>query len=90
MTAPNQLGFKRNYSTDMCIFYLNETANYYHALNNQVIICFMHNKSVFDRVSHDRLFQKLLIRSVSCYLLLISMAWYENQRNCVVFPASSA
>ena len=54
MTAPYQIGFRRNHSTDMCIFALKETVNYYHALNTPVFICFVDIKSAFDRVAIPR------------------------------------
>ena len=43
----------------------------------------MDNKSAFDRVSHSKLFSKLIDRGVPCYLVLIFEEWYDNQRLCV-------
>ena len=85
VTSDRQFGFKQNHSTDMCIFALKETVSYYRSLNTPVFACFMDIKSAFDRVSHGKLFQKLLYRGAPYYIVAILKTWYDHQRLFVVW-----
>ena len=79
-TSSNQFGFKRNHSTDLCIYAMKETINYYHSKNTPVFIGFIDMKSAFDKVSHSKLFIKLIERGVPAYLILLLHSWYRSQR----------
>lgn len=79
-TSANQFGFKRNHSTDMCIFALKETVNYYYSMNTPVFAGFIDIKNAFDRVSHSKLFLKLIERGVPIYIILLLRSWYMTQR----------
>ena len=50
--------FKKFHSTHMCIYAQKETARYYHNLRTPVFTCFLEIKSAYDRVCHDKLFNK--------------------------------
>ena len=39
-TCPNQFGFKRNHSTDQCIYVLKDIIDVYRVLNGSVFTCF--------------------------------------------------
>ena len=39
-TCPNQFGFKRNHSSDQCIYVLEEIIDAYRVLNGSVFACF--------------------------------------------------
>ena len=81
-TSNMQFGFKKGHSTDLCIFALKEVFNYYRKFNNQLFICFffLEIKSVFDRVSSNEFFCKLVLRGVPKSLVLLFRQWYVAQR----------
>ena len=55
-SSDHQFGFKKEHGTDICIFALKDTINYYRKLNTPVFLCFVDIKSAFDRVSYNKLF----------------------------------
>ena len=67
-TTDSQFGFKENHSTDMCIFTLKETVQYYVSLGSPVYLCFMDASKAFDKVNHWHLFDKLLNCGVPVYV----------------------
>ena len=79
-TSDNQFGFKRSHSTETCIFALKQVLNYYRDAGSPVFVCFLDIKSAFDRVSHNKLFLKLLDRGVPKYLLSLLIVWYGKQQ----------
>ena len=79
ITQPNQFGFKKNHSTDQCIFALKEIINKYKTQDSCVYTCFLDASKAFDRVCHSKLFKKLSDRGTPGYLLRILSFWYVNQ-----------
>ena len=79
ITQPNQFGFKKNHSTDQCIFALKELINKYKTQDSCVYTCFLDASKAFDRVCHSKLFKKLSDRGTPGYLLRILSFWYVNQ-----------
>ena len=75
-----QFGFKKYHSTDLCIYSLKETINYYRSLNSPVFTCFIDIKSAFDSISYYKLFCKLVKRGVPLMIILFLRKWYETQR----------
>ena len=79
----NQFGYKPKTSTEMCILSLKETINYYHKKNTPVFACYLDVKSAFDKISHWKMFSKLLSRGVSKKIISLLVFWYTNQKMCV-------
>ena len=79
LTTENQFGFKKNHSTDLCIFALKDLINYYTTQGSPVFICYLDIKKAFDRVNFSILFNKLVKRSVPIYLVKIIAFWYSSQ-----------
>jgi len=78
-TGPNQFGFKKDHSTDMCVFVLREIVNYYHSLSGPVFACILDSSKAFDRVNHFHLFEKLLNRKVPKLVIRFLLHWYRTQ-----------
>ena len=57
-TTDNQFGFKQNHGTDMCIYALRQTIDYYKRNSSPVFICYLDASKAFDRVNHWCLFKK--------------------------------
>ena len=55
----HQFRFKKQYSTDMCIFTAKSVFKYYTKQKSSVYACFLDAAKAFDRVSHWTLFSKL-------------------------------
>ena len=78
-TCDNQFGFKRKHSTDMAVFTFKQIINYYISLQSPVYICFLDASKAFDRINHEKLFQKLLNRKVDKIFCRLLMYWYCKQ-----------
>ena len=51
-THDQQFGFKKQHSTDMCIFTVKSVIKYYTKQKSSVYTCFLNAAKAFDRVSH--------------------------------------
>ena len=51
-TAVSQFGFGRAHGTEMAIFALKKTVDFYHNQDTPVYMCFLDAKKAFDRVNH--------------------------------------
>ena len=67
-TADSQFGFQRAHGTEMAIFALKQTVDFYRNQNTPVYLFFLDAKKVFDRVNHWTQAKKLLDRNVICIL----------------------
>ena len=78
-THDNQFGFKKRHSTDMCIYALICTIEYYRLHNSPVYSCYLGASKAFAKVNHCNLFKKLINRNVTLLVVRILMFWYRNQ-----------
>ena len=51
-TPDSEFGFKRAHGTEMAIFALKQTVDFYHNQDTPVYMCFLDRKKTFDRVNH--------------------------------------
>ena len=75
----NQCGFKNKHSTDMAIFTLKQIVDYYVSLGGPVYICFLDASKAFDRICHNKLFNKLKNRNVEEVYDRLLNYWYSHQ-----------
>jgi hypothetical protein len=75
-TNDAQFGFKSQHATDMCIFTLKETVQYYLSLGSPIYLCFMDASKAFDKVNHWHLFDKLLAKGLPTYIVRLLCFWY--------------
>ena len=58
LTTDNEFGFKQNHGTDMCIYAMRQTIDYYKRNSSRVFICYLDASKAFDHVYHWCLFKK--------------------------------
>ena len=79
-TSDHEFGFKRSTGTDMCIFLLKQIISSYLQQGSPIFSVFLDASKAFDRVSHELLFKKLLLRDVPpCFIRLLRY-WYRQQQ----------
>ena len=78
-TNDNQFGIKSGHSTDLCIYALSEFIEYFNSRSTSVYVAFLDASKAFDKISHWKLFQKLIDRNVPMYLVKILCYWYKHQ-----------
>ena len=78
-TNDNQFGIKSGHSTDLCIYALSEFIEYFNSRSTSVYVAFLDASKAFDKISHWKLFQKLIDRNVPMYLVKILCYWYQHQ-----------
>ena len=79
-TTDNQFAYKSHHSTDMALFLLKQTLEYYRSKSSPVFICTMDLSKAFDRVCHKTLFEILSKRNVPPYIIDILKNWYTTQK----------
>ena len=67
--ADSQFGFKRAHGTEMAIFTLKQTVDFYRNQDTPVYMCFLDAKKAFDRVNHWTLAKKLLDKNVPLHIV---------------------
>ena len=78
-TADSQLGFKQAHGTEMSIFALKQTVDFYRNPDTPVYMCFLDEKRAFDRVNRWTLAKKLLDRNVPWHIVKLVIFWYREQ-----------
>lgn len=82
-TEDNQFGFKPALSTDMAIFSVKQTIEYYNHRQTPIYACFLDLSKAFDRVSHKKLWGKLSDRSTPKSIIDVLCVWHKQQENVV-------
>ena len=78
-TNNNQFWFKPNHGTDMSVFLLKQVASSYVSRDTPVFAVFLDAFKAFDKVDHDLLFKKLILKNVSLYFIRLLRYWYKTQ-----------
>ena len=86
-TNDNQFGFKSGHSTDLCIYALTEFIEYFKSRSTSVYVEFLDASKAFDKISHWRLFGKLIDRGVPLYFVMILCYWFQKQEMTVRWGA---
>ena len=79
LSTEAQFGYKPKHSTDMCVFALKETVQFYISLGSPVYLCFMDASKAFDKVNHWHLYDKLLKRNVPLFIVRLLCFWFSSQ-----------
>ena len=79
-TSDHQFGFKRGTGTDMRIFLLKQIISSYLQQGSPIFSVFLDASKAFDRVSHELLFKKLLLRDVPSCAVRLLRYWYRQQQ----------
>ena len=51
-TCPNQFGFKKGHSTEMCMYVLKEMIEFYKSCNTSVFVTFLDASKAYDKIDH--------------------------------------
>ena len=78
-TADSQIGFNRAHGTEIAIFALMQTVDFYQNQDTPAYIFFLDAKKAFDRVNHCTLAKKLLDRNVPLHIVKLLIVWYREQ-----------
>ena len=65
IACANQFGFKKKHGADMCIYALKELVTKYTSQGSNIFCCFLDASKAFDRICHNTLFNKLIVRGGS-------------------------
>ena len=84
-TADSQFGFKQAHGTEMAIFALKITLDFYCNQDTPVYLCFLDSKKAFDRVNHWTLAKKLLDINVPLHIVKLFIFWYREQEFMVLW-----
>jgi len=60
----------------MYVYALKEIVSRYTSMHTSIFLCFTDASKAFDRINHERLFEKLLNRSASNFFVRILVFWY--------------
>ena len=79
-TTDNQFGFKQHHGTDVCIYALRQTIDYYKRNSSPVLICYLDASKAFDRVNNWCLLKKNINRDIPITIIILLVRWYGSQR----------
>ena len=79
LTADSQFGFKQAHGTEMAIFAVKQTVDFYHNQDTPVYMCCLDAKKAFDRVNHWTLAKTLLDRNGPLHIVKLFIFWYREQ-----------
>ena len=84
-TSPLQFGFKSGMSADMCTGLIKNVISRYCFNGSNVFGCFLDASKAFDRVSHLKLFSKLLEKNLPPTIIRLLFSWYRDQKSSVLW-----
>jgi len=78
-----QFGYKKNTGCQNAVFTLQKTVNYFTQRGSTVFVSCLDASKAFDRISHVKLFEKLIKRQVPSCLICVLCNWYSKLYSCV-------
>ena len=87
-TSSLQFGFKPGMSADMCTGLIKTVISRYCFNGSNVFGCFLDASKAFDRVSHLKLFSKLLEKNLPPIIIRLLFSWYRDQKFSVFWNKS--
>ena len=82
-TSDYQFGFKKDHSTSLCTFVVNEVIQYYLNNSSDVFVMFLDASKAFDRVQYVKLFGLLRKKGLCPVLIKLLLFLYTKQMLCV-------
>jgi len=73
-----QLGFKKNTGCAPGLFLMQNVTSFFACRNSSVYIAALDASKAFDRINHDVLFQKLILRGVPRCFIGVLVNWYSK------------
>ena len=73
--CPNQFGFKKGHSTEMCIYVLNELIEFYKSRITSLFVTFLETSKSYDKIN---MYKKLLHKDVPVCIVKILVYWYSH------------
>ena len=67
------------HGTDISVFLLKQVAYSYVSRDTPVFTVFLDASKAFDKVNHDLLFKKLILRNVPLHFIKLLRYWYKTQ-----------
>ena len=77
---PLQFGYKANFSTTQCSWFVMEVASYFVRKRIPCIITLLDCTKAFDKVKFDILFSKLIQRKIPAIIIRVLVFVYEEQK----------
>ena len=77
------LDIKKNTGCQNAIFTMQQTVNYFTQRGSTVFVSSLDASKAFDRISHVKLFRKLIKRHVPSCLIGVLCNWYSKLHSCV-------
>jgi hypothetical protein len=74
-----QSGFKKQNSTNMCSFVVNEVIEHFVSRNSPVYACLLDCSKAFDRLEYVRMFDALLKKSLCPFVIRLLLCMYQQQ-----------
>jgi len=78
-----QFGFKKKIGCGPAMFTIQQVANYFSSRGCSIYITAIDASKAFDRINHDTLFHKLLLRKLPFCFIGVIMDWYGKLYSCV-------
>ena len=74
----------------MCIYTLKEFIEYYKCRGTTVFVPFLDASKAFDRLNYWLLFEKLIKKHVTLFIIKLLLFWYTHQKMCIRWGNSTS